>query len=208
MTDVLDRGTVGAPPSGLAVATGPHAALTDRQLIEAIARRDQAALAEAYARHGGRVLGLARRLCGSTGAHDLVQEVFLQLWTHPERYQPERGSLRSFLLMKAHGRGVDELRSATARRARESADHRRGPGAADAAEAAAMIRIASRELEHVLASLPPGERSASVLAYYGGHSYREVASLLGEAEGTEGDVAGAAVQRSRTSVTGVGTTVV
>ena len=69
------------------------------------------ALAEVYRRHAGR-LRLARRVMGNaTEAEDVTQEIFLRLWNQPERFDPARGSLRSFLLAQAHSRAVDAVRS-------------------------------------------------------------------------------------------------
>jgi len=97
--------------------------LSDAQLVTSIARYSEVALAEAYRRHGGAVFGLARRvLQNATEAEDVAQEVFLRLWNEPDRFDPTRGSLRSFLLAQAHGRAVDAIRSSNSRRARESRD--------------------------------------------------------------------------------------
>src|SRR3954467_10134924 len=93
---------------------------SDAALVVAIGRWRQEALAEAYRRHGGAVFALARRLLAdATLAEEVVQEVFLRLWTLPDRFDAERGSLRSFLLAQSHGRAVDLLRSESSRRRRE-----------------------------------------------------------------------------------------
>jgi len=92
---------------------------SDAALVVAIARYHQDALAEVYRRHAGAVFGLARRLLSErTLAEEVVQEVFLRLWNDPERYDPSRGTLRSYLLAQTHGRAVDLRRSEGARRAR------------------------------------------------------------------------------------------
>src|SRR5271155_3943245 len=103
----------------------PVSERSDGQLVLAIARYQDEALAEVYRRHGGAVLGLARRITGSQHeAEDVVQEVFLRLWKQPERFDPARGALRSFLLTQSHGRAVDHVRSLTARQNREVTDAR------------------------------------------------------------------------------------
>jgi RNA polymerase sigma-70 factor (ECF subfamily) len=96
--------------------------VSDAALVVAVARYRQDALAEAYRRHAGAVYGLARRLLGNEPlAEEVTQEVFLRLWNHPDRFEPSRGSLRSYLLAQTHGRSVDLLRSEGARRRRENA---------------------------------------------------------------------------------------
>ena len=97
--------------------------VSDAQLVTAIARFSEVALAEVYRRHGGAVFGLAKRVMGSaTEAEDVTQEVFLRLWNQPDRFDPARGSLRSFLLAQSHGRAVDAIRSSSSRRRREARD--------------------------------------------------------------------------------------
>jgi len=176
--------------------------LSDTGLVTAITRGRGEALAEAYGRHGARIHGLASRTCGASGADDVVQEIFLHLWQAPERYDPDRGSLRTYLLTQAHGRAVDAVRRDGARRVRETADgHTQSrSGAAVDAESAALERLASAEVAGVLATLPPRERRPIVLAYFGGYTYREVAVLLDEPEGTIKSRIRSGLARSKGSV--------
>ncbi|MBT8198392.1 MAG: sigma-70 family RNA polymerase sigma factor, partial [Acidimicrobiia bacterium] len=96
---------------------------SDAALAVAIGRYDRDALAEAYNRHGSAVFALARRIVRSRElAEEVTQEVFLRLWHKPQRFDPERGKLRSFLLSDTHGRSIDMIRAEGARRAREEKD--------------------------------------------------------------------------------------
>src|SRR5580704_12474906 len=98
---------------------------SDPSLVLAVARFDESALAELYRRHAGAVFALAKRvLWDQAMAEEVVQEVFLRFWGQPERYDSERGSLRSYLLALTHGQAVDLLRSEGSRREREKRDAR------------------------------------------------------------------------------------
>lgn len=157
---------------------------SDAALVLAIARYRDDALAEVYRRHGGPVFGLARRVLNDPArAEEVVQEVFLRLWRAPDRYDPDRGSLRSYLLAHCHGRSVDMLRADAARRRREDAQLPLSEQTPDIAEEVWDIAL-SGLVREALHELPDGERIAIEQAYFGGRTYREVAELLGEAEGT------------------------
>ena len=159
--------------------------VSDGALVVAIGRWRQDALAEAYRRHAGAVFGLARRvLSDGNRAEEIVQEVFLRLWNEPDRFDPERGSLRSFLLAQAHGRAVDLLRADTARRNREDREASRTAEAGYDLEHEVWDLAVADRLRAVLEDLPSEEARAIHLAYFGGHTYREVATLLGAPEGT------------------------
>ena len=159
--------------------------LSDAQLVTSIARYSEVALAEAYRRHGGAVFGLARRvLQNTTEAEDVAQEVFLRLWNEPDRFDPTRGSLRSFLLAQAHGRAVDAIRSSNSRRARESRDAVRTAQAAYDMQHEVWDLAVADQVAHAMGELPEEERRAIELAYFDGRTYREVAQLLDQPEGT------------------------
>lgn len=157
----------------------------DAELVRAVVARDEHALAELYGRHSGACFALARRvLADRTLAEEIVQEVFVRLWNQPERFDATRGSMRSFLLAQIHGRSVDLLRAETARRAREERDARRGVAPPDDLERAVVDLSEAEAVRTALASLSESERTAIELAYFGGHTYREVAAMLEQPEGT------------------------
>ncbi len=172
------------PPVFEAPADEDVAQLSDARLVGCIARGSHDALAEAYSRHGGNVHKQARRLRGEGDADDVVQDVFLRLWDQPERFDPTRGSLRSFLTMQTHGRAIDALRSDNARRARETTTLRAPRPTTPTTDDRALARLAGDRAWRHLSQLNRGERHAIVLAYFGGHTYREVAVLLEQPEGT------------------------
>jgi RNA polymerase sigma-70 factor (ECF subfamily) len=165
--------------------SGPLQDASDPALVVAIGRWREDALAEAYRRHAGAVYGLARRVLGDPAiAEEVVQEVFLRLWNMPDKFDPGRGSLRSFLLAQAHGRAVDMLRSDTSRRQREERDARQtAEGGYDIEHEVWDLALAG-QVKDVMAALPEEERRAIELAYFGGRTYREVAMALGAPEGT------------------------
>ena len=157
---------------------------SDAVLVVAVARRDQGALAELYRRHGGSLFCAALRVLSVRAlAEEAVQDIFIRLWQNPERFDPARGSLRSFLLAQCHSRAVDTVRSESARRRREE-------GEANAHRAHYVLEdevldfVAGQKLREAVATLSEKEQQAICLAYFGGHSYVDVASLLGVPEGT------------------------
>src|SRR5581483_9225591 len=160
-------------------------AASDAVLVVHISRYHQEALAEAYRRHGGAIFGLARRLLSDTAtAEEVTQEVFLRLWNQPEKYDPDRGSLRAYLLSHCHRRAVDVLRSDASRRRREERDAQSTAEAGYDLEHEVWDLTVAEHVRDAVRQLPKGERAAIELAYFGGHNYREVATLLDEPEGT------------------------
>lgn len=159
--------------------------LGDGQLVVGVAQGDDRSLAELYRRHGRSVYGLAKRVAGDGAeAEDLTQEVFVHLWENPGRFDPDRGTLRTYLLTRAHSRAVDLVRSRSARRQREEKDARSVATATYDLEREAWDLALAERVADAVAALPAAERAAIELAYFDGHTYREVADLLSEPEGT------------------------
>jgi RNA polymerase sigma-70 factor (ECF subfamily) len=157
----------------------------DGALVAAIGRWQDAALAEVFRRHSGAVHGLARRLLGSTTlADEVTQEVFLALWRQPEAFDVGKALLRTMLLTKTHSRAVDLIRAEEARRAREERTASDRAGAGYDLEHYVWDLAVAEQVKTAVGTLPDTERKAIELAYFDGRSYRDVAALLGEPEGT------------------------
>lgn len=181
---------------------------SDAALVLALARFEQAALAEVYRRHAGSVFGLAKRLLSDQAkAEEIVQEVFLRLWNTPQKFDPERGTLRSFLLAQAHSRAVDVLRADVARRRREERDAREAAEAGYDLDRAVWDMALAEHVRDALRRLHPSERLVLELAYFGGRTYREVAADLGEPEGTVKSRIRSGLKRLRGELTAAGVTV-
>ena len=159
---------------------------SDALLAARLAAGDDRALAEIFDQLASSVYGSALRIVGNGSvAQDVVQDVLVELWSHPDRYDPAVGSLRTYLIVLARHRAVDLMRSELRRVARQERHYRLTPadppGAASdevmAAETALVVRAAVR-------LLPDGQRQVVELAYFGGLTCREVASAMGIPEGT------------------------
>ena len=151
----------------------------DADLVREVAAGREGALAEVYRRHGGAVLGLARKILRDQHlAEEIVQEVMLRLWNSPEKFDATRGSLRSYLLAHTHGRSVDLIRSDSSRRMREERDAQLAVEAGLSLEEEVWEMAQADCVKKALRELDDEVRQAIELAYFGGYTYREVAELL------------------------------
>lgn len=159
---------------------------SDALLVARLAAGDDDALAEAYDAHAAAVFRVAIRVVGDAStAQDVVQDVFVQLWTHPQRYDAAAAPLRTFLVVLARSRALDQVRSDARRVARHERVHRLTPNPhlptpteeVTTAETARLVQDA-------VGRLPADQRRVVELAYFEGLSYRQVALATGLPEGT------------------------
>ncbi len=155
----------------------------DDGLLVAMARGDEHALATLYDRFGGVAYGVALRILRDASlAQDAVQDAFLAAWRTAASFDPARGSASTWLLTLVHRRAVDVVRREHRRRAEPLDDAPIASG--DSTDEAVEIREQRRAVQKALAQLPPEQREALELAYYGGLSQAELAERLGVPLGT------------------------
>jgi RNA polymerase sigma-70 factor, ECF subfamily len=156
----------------------------DAQLADRLLARDEAALAVVIDRFGSLVYGMACRVIAEPHlAEEVAQDTFLALWRRPGAFDPQRGSLQSFLMGVARNKAIDRVRK------EESLKRTAQSLQVEAERAPRMdepeVGIEERhEIRDALAALSPVQREALVLAYFGGRTYREVAEELDIPEGT------------------------
>ncbi len=185
-------------PPALSMGEGP----SDVELVRRLADADGAALSQLYQRFGRPCYSLARRICADEGlAEDVVQEVFLTLWRDPSRFDPARGGFATWLLTLIHHKAVDAVRRESTIRRRMVAAPEAGedwsPTPVPGADQAAMARVAAGQVRAALHRLPVEQRQVLALAYFGGHTQREIAVLTGVPLGTVKSRMFTAVQRLR-----------
>jgi RNA polymerase sigma-70 factor (ECF subfamily) len=175
--EVGPRGVAAVPGSGGRTATAAD------ELLRLIARGDESAFAALYDSIAPRVYGLVLRVLRDPAqAEEVAQEVLVEIWRTAGRYDGTRGSATSWMFTIAHRRAVDRVRAEQA-----GAERIRRVAAAsvdtpyDEVVEQATARLDQAQVRRCLDGLTDLQREAITLAYYGGHTYREVAELLGAA---------------------------
>lgn len=180
----LARGTRSAVAIRVESGSGPTAdPLGD--LLRRSGRGDQAAFAELYDLLAPLVHGVVMKVVRDPSHSDEVtQEVFVELWRLAARYDTTKGSVRSWAATVAHRRAIDRVRSEQASRDRAARDVAAMMPAHDVVVSEVESTFEQARVRRALAQLSALQREAVELAYFGGHTYREVAVLLAVAEGT------------------------
>jgi RNA polymerase sigma-70 factor (ECF subfamily) len=129
---------------------------------------------------GATVFGMARRVIRDPArAEEVAQEVFLQVWQTAARFDPARGTAKSWVLTLAHRRAVDAVRHDQAATNRENS-YDWSPGVDhDQVLETVTIRLEHEQVRRCLEGLTELQREAVNLAYYQGYTYAEVAQVLG-----------------------------
>jgi RNA polymerase sigma-70 factor (ECF subfamily) len=157
----------------------------DRALGRALARCEIGALETLYDRYAALAFALAYRMLGDReSAEDIVQESFLNVWRHADRYDDQRSSVQSWLLSIVRHRCIDKLRSQSARpQVTRSDDALDLPAASDVWSDVAQ-RLTHDDIRAALQRLPAEQREAIELAYFGGYTHIEIAERMGIPLGT------------------------
>jgi len=155
-------------------------------LLQRVAAGDRAAFAELYDSLSARAFGLILRvLVDRSQSEEVLQEVFLEIWQSAGRFTPNRGQGRSWVLTIAHRRAVDRVRSSQSSVDRDvRAGFRDMDVAYDAVSERVELKMEGRRVVDALAALPDAQKEALTLAYFGGYSQSEIATLVGAPLGT------------------------
>jgi RNA polymerase sigma-70 factor, ECF subfamily len=161
--------------------------LADEDLMQLVRRGDAAAFEVVYERHSNAAFSLAYRMCGSrSAAEDVVQEAFLSLWRSGARYDRARGSVRTWALGIVHNRAIDSLRRSVVHDRRRASDEgiEERFEARDRTDVEAARLDEAQEIRTALQTLPPEQCRVIELAYFGGFTQSEIASMLDTPIGT------------------------
>lgn len=167
---------------------------SDIAVLRRLANGDKAALGVLYDRHASVLLALGLRIVRARReAEDLLHDVFLELWRHAGDYQAERGSVKSWMLLRMRSRCLDRVRShGYSRVVALEAEPSKG-GVAELDER----RLDGNRLKGLIERLPPGQREVLALGYFEGLSFSEIATQLEIPIGTVKSRVSAAMQTLR-----------
>jgi RNA polymerase sigma-70 factor, ECF subfamily len=157
--------------------------LDDRALMACVAAGDREALGTVYDLFAPIMMAAAvRMLGGQREAQDLVHDVFLESWLHAGEFDPGKGSLRSWLLLRLRSRALDRLgRAESQRTVSTDAPRQDDPRDAVAPSLEHADRIGLRE---AVEQLEAGVRETLELTYFRGMTADDVARQTGVPVGT------------------------
>jgi RNA polymerase sigma-70 factor, ECF subfamily len=161
--------------------------LADEELMQLVAGNDADAFEVIVERHADAAFSLAYRMCGRRSlAEDVTQEALLAMWRSGSRYDRSRGSVRTWALGIVHNRAVDALRRTSVHERRRASDEgiEESVEAPERTDAQAIGNAASHEIRDALEGLPVEQRRVIELAYFGGFTHIEIASMLDTPVGT------------------------
>lgn len=168
------------PVADDAPSVGASSAPDLAELLKSCGRGDEAAFARLYDATASRVVGLAVRVVRDPAqAEEVAQEAFLDIWKQSGRFDPAKGSPLGWLLTIVHRKAVDRVRSAEASTRRDTSYHQQNQAVEhDSTAEAAAASLEARRVRQALTSLTPVQREALELAYFGGYTHTEVATML------------------------------
>ncbi len=161
--------------------------LADEDLMQYVRRGEAAAFEIVYERHSTASFSLAYRMTGNrNAAEDVVQEAFLSLWRSNARYDRTRGSVRTWVLGIVHNRAIDSLRRSVVHDKRRASDEgiEERFESSDRTDVEVARRDEAREVREALTTLPAEQSKVIELAYFGGFTHTEIASMLDTPIGT------------------------
>jgi RNA polymerase sigma-70 factor (ECF subfamily) len=162
--------------------------LADEDLMTLVERKDPGAFEILYDRHGGAAYSLAHRIVGDPGAaEDVTQEAFLSIWRSGARFDPARGSVRSWALGVVRNRSIDALRRQAGKAPKLDFDDDAALAAQPAGEltdSEAIRRETARRVRGAMRELPEEQSEVIGLAYFGGFTHSEIAQMLSMPLGT------------------------
>ena len=156
------------------------------ELLRRAGRGDQSAFAELYDALSPLVYGVVLKVVRDPSqAEEVAQEVFVELWRLAARFDGTKGSAKTWAATLAHRRAIDRVRSEQASRVRQDRDANQTiPNERDVVASEVESSFDQVRVRRAVLQLSELQREAVELAYFGGHTYREVAVLLNVAEGT------------------------
>jgi RNA polymerase sigma-70 factor (ECF subfamily) len=166
------------PSAGDTPAEG--ASLRLDELLAAASRGDEQAFAQLYDQTSSRVYGMVLRVIRDAAqAAEVTQDVYLEVWRQSARFDSGRGAVLPWLLMIAHRRAVDRVRSAQSTVTRDNRyAELNAERPYDEVSEQVQAGLEAQRVRKVLNGLTAAQREAVSLAYFGGYTHSEVAELL------------------------------